>query len=59
MGIGSLPVHQGRMVSLLSNLPVSNHQDLIRVPDRLQPVGNHQQGLVPAQLGDGFLDRKP
>ena len=44
------------MVAGLNDAPLVDNQDLIGVTNGIEPVGNDQQGLAPAQLGDGLLD---
>ena len=39
----------------LNDLSAVQHQDLIRIADRLQPVSDHQNGLVPSQGFNGLL----
>ena len=40
----------------LSDLSIGYDEDLIRVPDGVQPVGDDQQGLALHQFRDGLLD---
>ena len=44
------------MVAGLDDAPLVDDQDLIGVANGIKSVGNDQQGLTPAQLGDGLLD---
>ena len=48
--------HQFLVGAGLGNLAVCNYQDLIGVPDGIQPVGNDKQCLSLAQFADGLLD---
>ena len=44
------------MDATLDDLSFRHHEDLIRVADRIQPVGDDQQRLALAQLADSLLD---
>lgn len=48
--------HQFLMGAGLGDPAVRDHQDLIGIPDGVQPVGNDKQSLALAQLADGLLD---
>ena len=37
------------MGTLLDDAALVHHQDLVRAPHRLEPVGDHQHGLLPRQ----------
>ena len=40
----------------LDDLPFRHHENLIGVADRVQPVGDDQQGFALAQLADSLLN---
>lgn len=48
--------HQFSVGAGLGNPALRDHQDLIGVPDGVQPVGNDKQCLSLAQFADGLLD---
>ena len=48
--------HQFLVGAGLGDPAVRDHQDLVGVPDGVQPVGNDKQCLSLAQLADGLLD---
>ena len=54
--VNALLRHKFVVVAGLNDAPLVNNQDLIGVANGIEPVGNDQQGLAPAQLGDGLLD---
>ena len=54
--VNALLRHKFVMVAGLDDAPLVDDQDLIGVANGIEPVGNDQQGLTPAQLGDGLLD---
>src|SRR5699024_920435 len=54
--VNALLRHKFVVVAGLDDAPLVDNQDLIGVTNGIEPVGNDQQGLAPAQLGDGLLD---
>ena len=48
--------HQFLVGAGLGDPAVRDHQDLIGIPDGVQPVGNDKQSLALAQFADGLLD---
>ena len=54
--VNALLRHKFVVVAGLNDAPLVDNQDLIGVTNGIEPVGNDQQGLAPAQLGDGLLD---
>ena len=53
--IQALLGHELAVCASLNNLSAVQHQDLVGVTDRLQPVSDHQNGLVPSQGFNGLL----
>ena len=48
--------HQFSVGAGLDDPAVRDHQDLVGVPDGVQPVGNDKQSLALAQFADGLLN---
>ena len=46
--------HQLVMRALLDDLTVIDHKNLVGMAHSFQPMGNHDDGLVLGQLGDGL-----
>ena len=54
--VGTAFLHEQVVGAPLGDAAILDDQDLVCVPDGVEPVGDDQQGLAPAQFTDGLLD---